>query len=300
MRRLISLGLLLTLLLVPVPAAADTGHQRPKITAFEFLQPPLRAGINETLKVKAHDPDSWISEVQVRWEDANGDGGALFANTGCVQDPDLKDPGTPARLLLPVAFDKPGNYHVEVRAISEFHCQGENQKISTTLEKDVVVRELSQTFTDEDDALGAFDIASVEQTQESSDYSATTDVIHRLTMNEPWSNDQLAGEAFFEMGFDLDGDTSTIERILTVDLDEGEGSLRASMLDPNSGQGRGYAAVSRPDDETIEVRIPPLLLKKGLRSYRWYVYVDNGTQNCSPTDTCSDRAPDDGLIRHRL
>lgn len=302
MKRWLSVVFALLLLTMATPAAARPGHEKPKITTFEFVQPAPKAGIDEVLKVVAHDPNSWISEIQVRYEDADQNGGIVFAHTYCVQDPDFSDPGTPAKLKIPVYFERPGDYRVTVRAISEIECQGgNNTQSSRTLEMDITVTDPSRTFQDPDDASGAFDIASVEQTQQSSRTSATTEVVHRLTMFDAWSNDALAGPAYMELSFDLDGDASTFERVLTVDLDEEDGALTASMLDPNTGQGRGYAAVSRPDEKTIELRIPPLLLRKGLSNYRWFAYVDSGAQDtCPPAETCVDRARDEGTYRHRL
>ena len=302
MRKAAALVSAAALVLTGASAAADPGHERPKITTVEFLLPPVKAGIDETMKVVAHDPDSWISEVQVRWEDDAHNGGVVFAHTGCVQDPDYSTPGTRAKLLIPVNFDHPGTYHLEVRAISSFKCRGgEDSKTSRTVEREVVVVDVFSSRSDADDASGAFDIESIEQTQQSSTTSATTEIIHRITTFEPWSNDALAGPAYMEMSFDLDGDLSSFERVLTIDMDENDGTLWASMLDAATGQSRGYAAVGRPDDKTIEVRFPPLLLRKGLRSYRWFAYVDSGAvELCAPTDPCTDRAPDAGVMRHRL
>jgi hypothetical protein len=283
-------------------AGADPGHKRPKITTFRFTRAPLKSDIDEVLRVVAHDPDSWISEIQVRWEDEFGDGGLLFAHTYCVQDPDFRDPGTPAKLTIPIQFDHPGNFHVEVRAISEIKCQaGNDEKSSRTLEKSVVVSDPLKSMSDAEDTSGPFDISSTDQTQESSETSATTEIVHRISTFETWTSDQLSGPAFMEMSFDLDNDESTFERVLTIDLDEDDSTIRASMLDPHSGQSRGYAAVTRPDDRTIEVSFPPLLVKKGLRSYRWYAYVDGGKPElCAPESPCTDRAPDSALMRHRL
>lgn len=298
------LALLATGLLVASTgaAAADPGHERPEITVFRFVDTPVKAGTDETLKVVAHDPDSWISEIQVQWEDVSGNGGVVFAHTYCVQDPDYSDPGTPARLKIPIYFDQPGSYHVEARAISEIECRGGNEKrTSRTLEMDVVARDPSKTATDPDDASGAFDIASMEQTQESSETSATTELVHRITMFEPWTNDQLAGPAYIELYFDLDGDTGEYERVMTVDLDEDDGTVRASMINARTGQGRGYAAVSRPDDRTIQIAFPPLLLSEGIDDYRWYAYMDSGAiELCAPADPCTDRAPGDAWMRHRI
>ena len=289
------------LLSTTLPSAADPGHTRPKITTFEFSHPPLKAGINETLKVTAHDPDSWIDEVQVKWEDAEQNGGVVFAHTFCVQDPDHSDPGTPAKLKIPMFFDEPGRYRVEVRALSAIRCeQGNQDQQSKTLEMDVVVRDPLTTATDPDDVSGPLDVASITQTQESSETSASNEIVHRVTMFDAWENEALAGPAYAEMYFDLDGDPSTNERVLTLDLDEESSSLRASMVDAQTGQGRGYASVKRPDDKTVEITFPPLLLKKGLRSYRWFFQVDGAGELCSPEDPCIDRAPDANAMRHRL
>lgn len=301
MERCLPAAFALLLLATATPVGADPGHRGPKITTFEFAQPVPKASIDEVLKVVAHDPNSWISEVQVRYEDADRNGGIVFAHTYCVQDQDFSDPGTPAKLQIPVFFDHPGNYVVKVRAISEIRCEGGNHtQTSRTLEMDVAVADPSRTFEDPDDASGAFDIASVEQTQEPAKTSATTEVVHRVTMFEAWTNDALAGPSYMEMSFDLGGDASS-ERVLTIDLAEDEGELRASMLNVHTGEARGYAAVGRPDEKTIELRMPPLLLKKGLTDYRWSVFIDGGTpEPCAPTNPCVDQAPDQGTYRHRL
>ena len=300
MRKLIALGSVLVVVAMPAPSAADPGHGRPKITVFEFLQPALKSQIDEKLRVVAHDPDSWISEIEVRTEDEAGNVSLVFANTGCVQDPDFSDSGTIAKLTIPVYFENPGRYHVEVRAISEFHCDGSQHKISRTLEQDVVVSDPLTTAADPDDVDGDLDIASIEQTQESSEFSATTEVIHRIKTYQSWTNDHLGGPSFVHMFIDLDGDATSFERIVTVDLDD-DGALYASVVDPRTGQNRGYARATRPDDTTLEVAMPPLLLKKDLRSYRWYattVYIDE--ESCTSEDPCTDLAPDANLMRHRL
>jgi hypothetical protein len=292
----------LSLLVMPTSAVADSGHERPKITTLRFAQPPLKSGINETLNVTAHDPDSWISEIQVRWEDTNHNGGVVFAHTGCVQDLDFSNRGIPAKLKIPILFENPGRYHVEARAQSSERCRGDDTtRTSRTLEMDVTVVDPLKSMTDPDDAGGALDIATIEQTQQSSETSATTEIVHRFSMFEAWTNDRLAGPAYIEMSFDLDGVASTVERVLTIDMDESDSTLRASMVDATSGEGRGYAVVKRPDGRTIEVRFPPLMLKKGLREYRWHVWLDDGSQDlCPPGGTCIDRAPDRGVMRHAL
>jgi len=283
------------------PAGADPGHRGPKITVFKFLQPPLKAGVNEILKVVAHDPGSWISEVQVQFEDANGTGGVVFAHTGCVQDPDYSNPGAPAKLKIPIQFPGPGSYHVDVRAISSINCTGESSKTSKTLQKDVFVTEPFEALSDADDSPGPLDIAAIEQTQESSETSITTEIVHRIKTFEEFSDTDLAGPARMELGFDLDKKPATIERMLLIDLDERDSTVRATMLNTKTGQSRGYAAVFRPDDSTLEVRFPPTLLNEGAHDYRWYASTDAGeTTECPLESPCLDRAPDTTLIRHRL
>ena len=300
-RTLVVLVTVMSAMSLTLPAAADPGHDRPKITRFEFAQPALKSGINETLIVTAHDPNSWIQEIQVQWEDANGDGGVVFAHTFCVQDPDYSDPGTVAKLKIPIFFDQPGSYHVEARALSSIRCEvGNNDQTSRALEMDVVVKDPSKSFTDPNDSAGPFDIVGLEQTQSSSETSATTEIVHRITMAEPWTNDDLAGPSYMELYFDLDGDSEAMERILTIDLNEDDGTMWASMLDPWTGQSRGYARVRRTDDSTLEVAFPPLLLRKGIRSYRWYAVADGSSAEVCAVQTCADTAPDSGLFRHRL
>ena len=118
-RRILAAILLVSAIVVPMPAQADTGHARPRITRFEFTERPLKSGTSERLVVVAHDPDSWISEIQVQWEDENDSGGVIFAHTYCVQDPQFTTPGTPAKLKLDITFEHPGAYHVMARAISQ-------------------------------------------------------------------------------------------------------------------------------------------------------------------------------------
>lgn len=302
MKRLLAILVTVVLTTTAAPAGADPGHPGPRITVFKFLQPPLKAGINEVLKVMAHDPDSWISEVQVQFEDPSGSGGVVFAHTGCVQDPDYSDPGTVAKLKIPIQFPNTGNFHVEVRAISSINCAGdETSKNSKTLEKDVVVTEAFGAMSDPDDSPGPLDISSIEQTQESSETSATTEVVQRIKTFEGFTDEDLAGPARLEMGFDLDNKGKDFERILLIDLDERDSKLRASMFNPMTGQSRGYAAVFRPDENTLEVRFPPTLLNEGEHDFSWNAFSDGGeTSDCPLESPCMDTAPDTTLMRHRL
>lgn len=114
--------------------AADPGHERPRITVMRWQDPPVTTSSGEcdddgtcdeeTLIVKAHDPDSSITEVQV-WFDENGDRAPfVFAHTFCVQG---KEPGTPARLEIGVSYDEPGDYTVAAVAYSHKRCSGHEQ-----------------------------------------------------------------------------------------------------------------------------------------------------------------------------
>jgi hypothetical protein len=119
----------LLVVLVPAPGSADRGHERPKITVMRWEDPPVTAHdpscseqgtcSEETLIVRAHDPDSSITEIQV-WFDENGERAPfVFAHTYCVQG---RRPGKPARLEIPATFTEPGDYTVAAVAYSHRRC----------------------------------------------------------------------------------------------------------------------------------------------------------------------------------
>lgn len=113
-----------------LPAAtADPGHERPRITVMRFKDAPVTTSTGEcddqgvcdeeTLIIKAHDPDSSITEVEV-WFDEDGERAPfVMAHTFCVQG---KAPGTPARLEIGVAYSEPGEYTVAAVAHSHRRC----------------------------------------------------------------------------------------------------------------------------------------------------------------------------------
>ena len=75
----------------------------------------------EILVVKAHDPDSSITEVQV-WFDEDGERAPfVMAHTFCVQG---KGAGEPARLEIGVSYTEPGDYTVAAVAYSHKRCSG--------------------------------------------------------------------------------------------------------------------------------------------------------------------------------
>ena len=116
------------------PADADPGHERPKITVMRWADPPVttssgecdESGVcdEEVLIVKAHDPDSSITEVQV-WFDENGDRAPfVMAHTLCVQG---TRPGKPARLEIGASFAEPGDYVVAAVAYSHRRCRAHTE-----------------------------------------------------------------------------------------------------------------------------------------------------------------------------
>lgn len=121
--------LVVAVLASPNPVVADPGHERPKITVLRWEDPPVTTSSGECdaqgncdeeiLIVKAHDPDSSITEVQV-WFDEDGDRAPfVMAHTYCVQG---RRPGTPARLEIGASFSEPGTYTVAAVAYSHRRC----------------------------------------------------------------------------------------------------------------------------------------------------------------------------------
>ena len=119
----------LSSLLLPGSVNADAGHERPRITVMRWEDPPVTTSSGECeadgscdeeiLILKAHDPDSSITEIQV-WFDENGDRAPfVMAHTFCVQG---KRPGEPARLEIGASFTEPGEYTVAAVAYSHRRC----------------------------------------------------------------------------------------------------------------------------------------------------------------------------------
>lgn len=117
--------------LVPSPAAqvnAHEGHARPRITVMRWKEAPVTVSEpcedpavceEEVLVLRAHDPDSSITEIQV-WFDENGDRAPfVMAHTYCLQG---RRPGEPARLEIGATFTEPGEYTVAAVAYSHRRC----------------------------------------------------------------------------------------------------------------------------------------------------------------------------------
>lgn len=129
-RPLVMAVLLAALVVSPSAVTAHPGHERPRITVMRWQDPPVTTSTGkcndegvcdeETLIIKAHDPNSSITEVQV-WFDENGTRAPLvMAHTYCLQG---RAPGTPARLEIGAAFSEPGEYVVAAVAYSHRRCR---------------------------------------------------------------------------------------------------------------------------------------------------------------------------------
>ena len=134
MKRVLAVPLLALVAISGGPSAtglAHPGHARPKITVMRWQDPPVTTSTGECdeqgvcdeeiLIIKAHDPNSSITEVQV-WFDENGDRAPfVMAHTYCLQG---RKPGQVARLEIGASFSEPGEYTVAAVAYSHKRCLG--------------------------------------------------------------------------------------------------------------------------------------------------------------------------------
>lgn len=129
LRLLISLIAALAWLSGAPYVAANPGHERPRITVMRWKDPPVTTSSGECdpggtcdeeiLIVKAHDPDSSVTEVQV-WFSENDDAGPMvFAHTFCVQG---RKSGKTAHLKIGASYSEPGTYTVAAVAYSHKRC----------------------------------------------------------------------------------------------------------------------------------------------------------------------------------
>jgi hypothetical protein len=169
----------------------------------------------------------------------------------------------------------------------------------------------TRTVPDPDDTGGPLDVMTITQRHIETTQPGQRLLVHSIEMYEPWDNSVLADSPnSMSIYFDIDGDLQ-VERELLIGAN-GDGSLGGIMfsLHPRGGRGRvrGFARVTRPDDRTVEVTFPKVLLEKGITRYRWNVH----TLTDSPDDPecgnqgdtyvyCGDNAPQTTLyIKHRL
>lgn len=300
MKRLVlAVVLSISVIASPAPVAADAGHARPRITRFEFTERPLKAGTLERLVVVAHDPDSWISEIQVQWFDQDDNGGAIFAHTYCVQDPEFTTPGTPATLKLDLTFERAGSYQVEARAISQKRCEGGNDtRFSPTIERQVLVKPVTRTFTDPDDTTGPLDVLTASQSQDADEAGLGTNLRHQFRFSEDLGSAPLSGRNdFVKFRFDTRGDDGVADRTVRVDAGK-DGALRAAVRD-RSGSKVGEATVTT-NGAVLTLEVDRRLLGRGSGRYGWSASTyDSVSEGCSG-EPCEDRAPDKNLFIHNL
>ena len=131
MRKVLLLVAALALVVPSTSVQADPGHAKPKITVMRWEDPPVTTSSGEcdeqgscdeeTLIIKAHDPDSSITEIQVKFDEEGDRAPIVFAHTYCVQG---KKPGETARLEIGASYTEPGEYTVAAVAYSHRRCSG--------------------------------------------------------------------------------------------------------------------------------------------------------------------------------
>jgi len=133
---------------------------------------------------------------------------------------------------------------------------------------------------------------------------------HRLSSRRRWYTRHLQGNPnFINMFLNTDRDKRP-ERRLTIDV---RGNRLFARMDRFPSVVRvGYADVWRPNKWSpnkwsVSVAFPKSFLGQGVMAYGWYAntfFHTGGDGPCgTPTDvvrTCVDRAPNRGLIKHRL
>ena len=120
MRRLLACAIAVTAYLSMWSTPASASPSSPRPTA-QLLRTGLIAtpdGKEAYIKVKGHDPDAIITELDVLW----GDGSVSFASSyPCLIAP-TPAPGTPHKFLVSHKYTKPGTYTVKYVIYSVSDC----------------------------------------------------------------------------------------------------------------------------------------------------------------------------------
>jgi hypothetical protein len=128
-------------------------------------------------------------------------------------------------------------------------------------------------------------------------------LVHKLTTYGPWRNRILVdGETdvrlYFQTGERL------LEALIDVDQDR---NLFAEVTDVDSGRVVGYGRAWRPSRRTLQVEVAVDTLGNGLSNYEWSAvtgFHEDGHTRCGEVrDTivsCTDRAPNRGMVRHDI
>ena len=115
---------------------------------------------------------------------------------------------------------------------------------------------------------------------------------HTLRTYDPWPGRLLRKDNTIQLylapGSSRDAET---RRVLVVGYRNGR--LMARMRDVTSSEVVGRADLTRPDQRTVRLEFPRRFIQRGLKAYRWKVYVFQGNQDSVPS------SPRDRIL-HRL
>lgn len=278
-------------------ARADPGHERPVITKLKWMEPNLKSGETEWLTVVAHDPDSSISEVDVRW----GNGQISFSHTGCLQG---KQPGEPATLRIPIKY-KPGEFVVEAVAYSQKRCdESRVLRHSKVKQIEAHVNENESNVDDPDDAAGPLDVKSSASFQIADNNVDTTNLLaHRITFFEDWSSNIFDSKNRLRIDFRTNKGDS-LDRRITFGESPSSGKLIAKMINLHTGKVKGKADIYRQTDRAVFVKFSRALLHPRRLRYFWRVKAESeSVDSCgqeAESQPCSDRTPDERLSKYEI
>ena len=164
---------------------------------------------------------------------------------------------------------------------------------------------------DPDDTEGLLDVSSIAHGHFDTSNPRRKVLTHHVETFDNWENDILSSEVFpsyIEIVFNIDSDPA-IERYMHISASE-DGSLQAEMFSRQPDRvdsSKGYAFAWRPDERSLGVAFPRSLLRKRIKSYRWYVstaYHESGHKDCDKEGDvvtwCQDEAPNAETVRHKL
>ena len=146
------------------------------------------------------------------------------------------------------------------------------------------------TFKDARDSRGALDIASIRHR-----YGNGVNVTHILRTYKPFSSRLLRKDDAIVFVFDTNEDSKPDQLALVTWY---QGRLRALILD-GKGKLHGLYNASRPDSRSVAVSFPAMVLGEKLGRYRWIAVTTYKAKKGCPK-TCTDIAPNHGLILHRM
>jgi hypothetical protein len=148
-------------------------------------------------------------------------------------------------------------------------------------------------ISDGDDTKGRLDIKSVTTTTKYRS-GRLTNPLHTVTMYHRWPSKLLSGANGIEVFYDTKGDRRP-ERIAVAFY--AGGHLRGALF-TRGGRYLGTVGVKRPSSKSIFIGLFPTQLGSPA-GYRWAAYSFYKSATSCP-NTCLDRAPNRGLVRHDI